>query len=64
MNRLVRRVDAEFDEMPGLRLTREQARRLWNLTEHDCDEALRQLCDSGRLACDAAGRYLRQRFDY
>jgi hypothetical protein len=50
--------------MPGLRLTREQARRLWNLTEHDCDEALRQLCDSGRLACDAAGRYLRQRFDY
>jgi hypothetical protein len=56
-------MEAEFDEMPGLRLTRNQTRRLLNLSEHDCDETLRHLCETGRFVRDRSGRYLRRRFD-
>jgi hypothetical protein len=57
-------IAAEFDEMPGLRLTRAQVRRLCNLTDHDCDEALQHLCDERRLVRDHVGRYFRREFDY
>ena len=33
---VVRRVQGEYLEMPGLRLTEAQARRLWNLDEASC----------------------------
>jgi len=33
---LVTRIQMEFLEMPGLRLTSPQARRLWNLDEASC----------------------------
>ena len=33
---LVRRVFGEFVEMPGLQLTRPQARRLWGLDDETC----------------------------
>jgi hypothetical protein len=53
---LLQRVRAEFLEMPGLRLTRAQARRLWALDEASCDALLAALVDarflvhSGNLA--------------
>jgi hypothetical protein len=37
---LVRRIRGEFMEMPGLRLTVEQARRLWRLDNTACDAVL------------------------
>jgi hypothetical protein len=44
--RLVRRIRAEFLEMPGLCLTSEQAQRLWSLEPRTCEALLRSLIDS------------------
>jgi len=43
---LLRRVQAEFLEMPGLRVTRAQARRLWALDAALCDAVLSALVDA------------------
>src|SRR5262245_10366580 len=43
---VLQRVRAEFLEMPGLRLTRAQARRLWALDEAVCDAILTALVDA------------------
>jgi hypothetical protein len=43
---LLRRVQAEFLEMPGLRLTRAQARRLWALDDTLCEAVLSALVDA------------------
>ena len=37
------RVQKEFQELPGLRLTRWQAARLWNLDVAECDVLLKRL---------------------
>ena len=37
---MVRRVRAEFLEMPGLRLTFAQAMRLWDLSENECQRVI------------------------
>src|SRR5262249_26752412 len=47
---LLRRIQAEFNEMPGLRLTRAQARRLWALDDAVCDAVLTALLDARFLA--------------
>jgi hypothetical protein len=61
---IVRLIDAEFDEMPGMRLTDAQVRRLWHLSHAECSEALNHLCEAERLARDDAGRYLRRGCGY
>jgi hypothetical protein len=43
---LVRRIRAEFLEMPGLRLTLRQAQRLWSLDAATCASLLEALVDS------------------
>jgi hypothetical protein len=43
---ILQRVRAEFLEMPGLRLTRAQARRLWAVDEALCDAILAALVDA------------------
>jgi hypothetical protein len=43
---LVRRVRAEFLEMPGLCLTIEQAQRLWSLDAETCERLLNSLINS------------------
>ena len=40
---VIDRVRGEFNEMPGLRLTRNQAARLWALDPMSCDEILNRL---------------------
>jgi hypothetical protein len=40
---VLRRVRAEYLEMPGLRLTSAQAQRLWGLDRGTCDELLTTL---------------------
>ena len=42
----LRRICAEYLEMPGLCLTLDQARRLWGLDEATCVASLRQLIDA------------------
>jgi hypothetical protein len=41
--------------MPGLRLTRAQARRLWGLDSQTCDAALAELVHVGHLKSTARG---------
>ena len=42
----LRRIRNEYLEMPGLCLTLEQARRLWDLDEETCNESLQFLVET------------------
>jgi DNA-binding IclR family transcriptional regulator len=39
----LRLVQAEYDEMPGLNLTKPQVQRLWGIDESTCDAVLETL---------------------
>jgi hypothetical protein len=56
---VVRRVQGEFLEMPGLRLTPEQARRLWRLDERACDQVLGALVQTRFLSRTRDGAFVR-----
>ena len=45
MEHVLRRIQAEYLEMPGLRLTSRQAQRLWNLDALVCESLLAALVD-------------------
>jgi hypothetical protein len=54
---LIERAFGEFVEMPGLRLTLAQAKRLWGLDEPTCVRVLERLVEFGflcRTSCDYA----------
>jgi hypothetical protein len=53
------RICAEYQEMPGLNLRREQAQRLWDLDESMCGELLDALVESRFLQRRTDGRYVR-----
>ena len=55
----IRRVQGEFLEMPGLRLTERQARRLWGLDALYCSMILGALVDSGFLLRTRDGVFMR-----
>lgn len=52
---LVGLIRAEYDEMPGLCLTRAQVQRLWLLEPSACDNVLRALVDAGYLRLTPGG---------
>ena len=56
---LLRRVQGEFLEMPGLRLTEAQARRLWNLDAASCGALLGALVDARFLFRTRDGAFMR-----
>jgi hypothetical protein len=56
---VVQRIRGEFLEMPGLRLTPEQARRLWRLDETACDAVLGALVDARFLARTRDGAFVK-----
>ena len=56
---MLRRVRGEFLEMPGLRLTEAQARRLWGLDEASCGALLRALIDAEFLFRTPDGAFMR-----
>jgi hypothetical protein len=56
---LLHRVYGEFLEMPGLRLTCQQAQRLWGLDESACLELLQFLVDAKFLYRPGHGMYTR-----
>jgi hypothetical protein len=45
IDQVLRRIQGEFLEMPGLRLTSRQAQRLWNLDALVCESILAALVD-------------------
>ena len=56
---LLVRVQAEFLEMPGLRLTRAQARRLWALDNELCDAVLAALIEARFLTQSGQDAFMR-----
>ncbi len=56
---IVRRVQGEFLEMPGLRLTETQARRLWGLDAATCSALLDALIVAGFLFRTRDGAFMR-----
>jgi len=55
---LVRRVHNEYREMPGLRLTLEQAARLFHLPGETCARVLGELIEEGVLRRTRNGFYV------
>ena len=56
---VLQRVHAEFLEMPGLRLTAQQAQRLWGMDEPTCRNLLDFLVDAKFLFRSRHGAYSR-----
>jgi len=56
---VVRRVQSEFLEMPGLRLTGAQARRLWGLDATVCEALLSALVDAKFLFKTRDGAFMK-----
>jgi hypothetical protein len=56
---MLTRVQAEFLEMPGMRLTARQARRLWGLDPALCDALLGSLVDANFLFRTRDGAFMR-----
>ena len=56
---VLRRVQGEFLEMPGLRLTPAQARRLWGLDAASCEALLSALVDAKFLFRTRDGAFMR-----
>jgi hypothetical protein len=56
---VLRRVQGEFLEMPGLRLTEAQARRLWNLDQALCESLLDTLVQERFLFRTGDGAFMR-----
>lgn len=48
-------IRAEYNEMPGLCLTRAQAQRLWLLEPDVCDHVLHAMVDAGFLRLTSGG---------
>lgn len=55
---LIRRIRAEFLEMPGLRLTKAQAQRLWGLEPGTCEHVLQTLMQTRFLAQTRDGSFV------
>jgi hypothetical protein len=56
---LIRRVHAEYSEMPGLSVTMPQAQRLFGIDSRTCAAVLNTLIARGFLRRTAKGRYVR-----
>ena len=55
---LVDRIRAEYAALPGLKLTRAQACRLWSVNDSVCGAALDRLVAEGLLWLTPSGRYV------
>jgi len=56
---VLQRIQGEFVEMPGLRLTPPQAQRLWGLERDVCDAMLGALVDARFLVRTRDGAFIR-----
>ncbi len=60
MEQLLRHIQGEFREMPGLRVTCRQAQRLWNLDAIVCESLLAALVDAHFLVQTPDGLFLQR----
>ncbi len=58
LENLLRRIQGEYLEMPGLRLTPAQAQRLWGLTKHECESLMHLLLDTRFLRRTRDGAFV------
>jgi hypothetical protein len=56
---LLQRIRGEFQEMPGLRLTKPQACRLWHLDATECQALLEALIDARFLVRTKDGFFVK-----
>ena len=56
---VLQRIQGEFTEMPGLRLTPAQAQRLWGLDRNICDELLEALVKAKFLSQTRDGSFMK-----
>lgn len=56
---VLQRIQGEYLEMPGLRLTAAQAQRLWGLDRDVCEALLGALVDSSFLCRTRDGAFIR-----
>jgi hypothetical protein len=56
---LLQRIESEYREMPGLKLTEAQVRRFWDLDGDTCSLVLTTLVEQRFLKCTANGMYVR-----
>ena len=59
IDEVLQRIQGEFVEMPGLRLTPAQAQRLWGLERDVCDALLGALVDAKFLTQTREGAFVR-----
>ena len=59
LDKWIRLVQAEYRESPGLRLTKRQVRRFWNLDDDTCDALLDELEASRFLRRGPGDQYVR-----
>src|SRR5262245_11511571 len=59
---VLRRVQGEYIEMPGLRLTAAQAQRLWGLDRASCDALLGALVERKFLFRTRDGAFVRSEY--
>jgi Fic family protein len=59
LDQMLSRICGEYLEMPGLRLTRQQAQRLWGIDEQTCTQLLTMLQESGFLQHTRDNSYIR-----
>ena len=59
IDEVLQRIQGEFVEMPGLRLTAAQAQRLWGLDRDVCDALLAALVDAKFLGRTRDGAFVR-----
>jgi hypothetical protein len=56
---VLQRIQGEYVEMPGLRLTPAQAQRLWGLDRATCEQLLRVLVNDNFLSETRDGSFVR-----
>jgi hypothetical protein len=59
-SRLVQRIQAEFEEAPGLAITVERGVRFWALDAATCERVLTNLREAGFLVESADGHFRRK----
>lgn len=59
IDEVLQRIQGEYIEMPGLRLTAVQAQRLWGLERDICDALLGALVDAKFLSETRDGAFVR-----
>lgn len=59
IDEVLQRIQGEYAEMPGLRLTPAQAQRLWGLDRATCEQLLRALVNEKFLSQTHDGSFIR-----